>query len=159
MPNLGSLSHCLICGREMHRLLHVKVRPFAYLLKILWGLDGAHTRTHNCGNMFRNGKSNDGGGVRGKENRKHENRDGEERLINPPFGGVLKTFDWTVQPPTPPSLSTSLLGGLMFHSFLSIAPLHQLPNKNILQREGDGGVLGQERGEKFSEGVWETTFL
>lgn len=47
----------------------------------------------------------------------------------------------------------------MFHSFLSIAPLHQLPNKNILQREGDGGVQGKEWGEKFSEGVWETTYL
>lgn len=34
----------------------------------------------------------------------------------------------------------------MFHSFLSIAPLHQLPNKNILQREGLGGVQGQECG-------------
>ena len=49
----------------------------------------------------------------------------------------------------------------MFHSFLSIAPLHQLPNKNILQREEDGGVQGVVGGGRggFSEGVWETTSL
>lgn len=53
----------------------------------------------------------------------------------------------------------------MFHSFLSIAPLHQLPNKNILQRGEDGGVQGEgggavvEGGRGFSEGVWETTSL
>lgn len=38
----------------------------------------------------------------GKENRKRENRDGDERLINPPFGGALKTFDSTADPPNTP---------------------------------------------------------
>lgn len=48
----------------------------------------------------------------------------------------------------------------MFHSFLSIAPLHQLPNKNILQRERDRGMQGGSLGRGFfSEGVWETTSL
>lgn len=40
----------------------------------------------------------------------------------------------------------------MFHSFLSIAPLHQLPNKNILQRGEDGGVQGEGGGRWWKEG-------
>lgn len=52
----------------------------------------AHTHIQNCGctrTHSENGKGTDGEEVRGKENRKRENRDGDERLINPPFGGVL----------------------------------------------------------------------
>lgn len=55
--------------------------------------------THTC----RDEKYTDGGGVREKQNRKRENRNGEERLINPPFSGVLKTFD-SAAPPLPTCL-------------------------------------------------------
>lgn len=41
----------------------------------------------------------DGGGVVEKENRKCENRnEGGGGLINPPFGGILKTFDSSAHP-------------------------------------------------------------
>ena len=40
----------------------------------------------------------------------------------------------------------------MFHSFLSIAPLHQLPKKNILQRER-GRTGNRSGGEVLSGSV------
>ena len=60
-----------------------------------------HTNTHR--RMFRNRESvEQRRGFERKENRKRENRDGNERLINPPFGGVLKTLDSAADPLSPP---------------------------------------------------------
>lgn len=41
----------------------------------------------------------------------------------------------------------------MFYSFLSIAPLHQLPKENILQREKGGGGGDGSGGEVLSGSV------